>query len=88
LVVLFGRRWALAQYAASLIIACGVLIWLFFQGYGGFVLLGTVPLSGGFLLLRKLHSAQSAEAYLSSLKAASLIVVAYSTLSALGLWIG
>ena len=88
LVVLFGRRWALVQYAASLIIAGGVLIWLFFQGYGGFVLLGTVPLSGGFLLLRKLHSAQSAEAYLSSLKAASLIVVAYSTLSALGLWIG
>ena len=88
LVVLFGRRWALAQYAVSLIIACGVLIWLFFQGYGGFVLLGTVPLLGGLLLLRKLQSSQSAEAYLSSLKVASLIVVAYSTLSALGLWIG
>ena len=88
LVVLLGRRWALVQYALSLLFAGGVLCWLALRGYSLSVLLGWLPLFWGLSLLRKLSLARDAEAYLASLKGAALVVVAYSVLTALGLFIG
>lgn len=88
LVVLFGRRWALGQYAASLLFAAAVLAWLAYAGYGGFVLLGWLPLAFGLRQLTLLKRATSAADYLASLKAAALVVVGFALLTAVGLVVG
>lgn len=87
LVVLLGRRWALAQYALSLLCAGGVLCWLALRGYGFWVLLGWLPLCWGGALLRKLSQAKNNESYLASLKGAAMVVVAFSVLTAIGLFV-
>lgn len=87
LVVLLGRSWALLQYALSLFIAGGVLAYLFLCGYTSWVLLGCLPVLWGLSLTRKLYLAKDSEAYLAALKGASLVVVAYSVLASLGIFV-
>lgn len=88
LVVLLGTRWALGQYAASLLFAAAVLAWLADAGYGGFVLLGWLPLAFGLRQLSLLKQATSAADYLACLKAAALVVVGFALLAAVGLVVG
>ena len=85
LVVFFGRRMAERQYVVSLLIAGLVLGWLALRGYGLGILFGWLPLYWGVKRLKKLVSAKSCEAYLSSLKSAALVVVFYSLLVSVGL---
>lgn len=87
LVVLLGRPWALAQYALSLLLAGGVLGWLVLRGYGSWVLLGCLPLFWGLSLLWKLSQAKDFEAYLASLQGAAMVVILYSVLASLGLFV-
>jgi 1,4-dihydroxy-2-naphthoate octaprenyltransferase len=87
LVVVFGRKWALVQYGLSLLFAGGVLVWLFYQGFGAWVLLAWLPMFLGFYQLHQLAQAEQASDYLSSLKGAALVVVGYGLLVSLGLFI-
>ena len=88
LVVLLGRRWALVQYGLSLLFAGGVLNWLVWQGRGPMILLGWLAIAYGFYLLGKLVKAKAPVDFLSALKGAALVVVAYSALVSLGLLSG
>ena len=88
LVVLLGRRWALVQYGLSLLFAGGVLSWLVWQGRESMILLGWLAIAYGFYLLGKLVKAKAPVDFLSALKGAALVVVAYSALVSLGLLIG
>jgi 1,4-dihydroxy-2-naphthoate octaprenyltransferase len=88
LVVLLGRRWALVQYGLSLLFAGGVLSWLAWQGRGPMILLGWLAIAYGFCLLGKLVKAKAPVDFLSALKGAALVVIAYSALVSLGLSIG
>jgi 1,4-dihydroxy-2-naphthoate octaprenyltransferase len=88
LVVLLGRRWALVQYGLSLLFAGGVLSWLVWQGRGPMILLGWLAIAYGFYLLGKLVKAKEPVDFLSTLKGAALVVVAYSALVSLCLLIG
>jgi 1,4-dihydroxy-2-naphthoate octaprenyltransferase len=88
LVVLLGRRWALVQYGLSLLFAGGVLSWLAWQGRGPMSLLGWLAIAYGFCLLGKLVKAKAPVDFLSALKGAALVVIAYSALVSLGLSIG
>lgn len=88
LVVLLGRRWALVQYGLSLLFAGGVLSWLVWQGRGPMILLGWLAIAYGFYLLGKLVKAKEPVDFLSALKGAALVVVAYSALVSLGLLSG
>ena len=83
LVVLLGRRWALVQYGLSLLFAGGVLSWLVWQGRGPMILLGWLAIAYGFYLLGKLVKAKGPVDFLSALKGAALVVVAYSALVSL-----
>jgi 1,4-dihydroxy-2-naphthoate octaprenyltransferase len=87
LVVLLGRRWALAQYALSLLFAGGVLACLVLRGYAAWVLLGCLPVLWGMWLTRKLYLAKDSDAYLAALKGAAFVVVAYSVLVSIGLFV-
>ena len=88
LVVLLGRRWALVQYGLSLLFAGGVLSWLVWQGRESMILLGWLAIAYGFYLLGKLVKAKAPVDFLSALKGAALVVVAYSALVSLGLLSG
>ena len=87
LVVLLGRRWALLQYGLSLTLAGVVLFWLVYLGYGASVLLGWLPILFGFYQLKQLAQAEGMVAFRSSLKGAALVVVGYSALVSLGLFL-
>ena len=87
LVVLIGRRWALCQYGFSLLFAGGVTLWLTGLGYGPWILLSWLPIVYGFDLLRKLSRANGSEDFQASLKGAALVVVGYSLLVSLGLFV-
>lgn len=87
LVVLLGRRWALAQYALSLLFAGGVLACLVLRGYAAWVLLGCLPVLWGMSLTRKLYLAKDSDAYLAALKDSAFVVVAYSVLASIGLFV-
>lgn len=87
LVVLLGRRWALAQYTLSLLFAGGVIGWLLIRGYGLMILLGGLPLIFGLCLVGKLAKAESALDFQAALKGAALVVVGYSVLVSLGLFL-
>jgi 1,4-dihydroxy-2-naphthoate octaprenyltransferase len=87
LVVILGRRWALVQYGLSVLWSGVVLIWLFYQGYGAWVLLGWFPVFCGFYQLQKLAQAQQASDYLASLKGAAMVVVGYGFSVSLGLFV-
>jgi 1,4-dihydroxy-2-naphthoate octaprenyltransferase len=88
LVVLLGRRWALAQYGLSLLLAGGVLSWLVWQGRDPMILLGWVAISYGFCLLIKLAKASAPVDFLAALKGAALVVVAFTAMVSLGLLSG
>lgn len=87
LVVLLGRRWALVQYGLSLLFAGVVLGWLVWQGSDAMILLGWLAIAYGFHLLRKLAKASAPVDFLAALKGAALVVVAYSLLVSLGLFL-
>lgn len=88
LVVLLGRRWALAQYALTLVFAGGVLLVLFYRGsYSAGILLGCLPVLYGFYQLQQLSKASASTAYLSSLKGAAQVVLGYSVLVSFGLFL-
>lgn len=87
LVVLLGRRWALAQYTLSLLFAGGVLGWFVIRDYGYTILLGALPLIFGLCLVGKLAKAESALDFQAALKGAALVVVGYSVLVSLGLFL-
>lgn len=87
LVVLLGRRWALAQYTLSLLFAGGVLGWFLSRGYGCAILLGWLPLIFGLYLVGSLAKAESALDFQAALKGAALVVVGYSVLVSLGLFV-
>ena len=88
LVVLLGRPCALGQYALSLLWAGAVLLWLVWQGYGAFVLLGWVPVGVGLYQTRKLRQAVHPSDYLACLQRAAKVVVAYGVLVSVGLFLG
>jgi 1,4-dihydroxy-2-naphthoate octaprenyltransferase len=88
LVVLLGRRWALFQYALSLLFAGGVTVWLTSLAYGTWILLGWLPIFYGFYLLRTLSGAADAVDFQASLKGAALVLVGYSFLVSIGLFVG
>ena len=85
LVVIFGRRMAEKQYLGSLFIAGAVLAWLVIRGYELWILLGLLPLIWGAKQVDKLANSDDCEAYLLSLRSASLVVVFYSFLVSVGL---
>lgn len=87
LVVMLGRRWALVQYALSLLFAGGVLGWLLIQDYGLATLLGALPLIFGLCLVGKLAKAESTLDFQAALKGAAMVVVGYSVLVSLGLFL-
>jgi 1,4-dihydroxy-2-naphthoate octaprenyltransferase len=84
LVVLLGRQWALKQYFLSLLIAGGVVLWLWQGGYGHFVLLGLGPVMYGFSLVRGLAHAEGYTGFLRSLKGSALVVAGFGLLLGLG----
>lgn len=86
LVVLLGRRWALAQYGLSLVFAGAALSWLVWQGRGPMILLGWLAIAYGFHLLRKLAKADTPVDFMAALKGAASLVVAYSGLVSLALF--
>lgn len=88
LVVILGRRWALFQYALTLLFAAGVIVWLAGQGFGRWILLGLFSLGFGFFLLKQLARASDALAFQAALKGAALVVVTYSLLVSVGLFLG
>lgn len=88
LVVILGRRWALFQYALTLLFAAGVIVWLAGQGFGRWILLGLFSLGFGFFLLKQLARASDAVAFQAALKGAALVVVTYSLLVSVGLFLG
>ena len=88
LVVLFGRRFALAQYAVSLLLAGGILVWLWSRGYGSFILLGCLATLIGLAQIPRLAAAKSASDFLAGLKSSAAVVVVYGFLTALGLFLG
>jgi len=88
LVVLFGRRFALAQYAVSLLLAGGILVWLWSRGYGSFILLGCLATLIGLAQIPRLAAAKSASDFLAVLKSSAAVVVVYGFLTALGLFLG
>ncbi len=88
LVVLLGRKWALVQYGLSLLFAAGVIGWFVWLGYGLWLLIGLVPLCYAACLLLRLSAAKVASDYQQALKGAAMVVITYSALSALGLFIG
>jgi 1,4-dihydroxy-2-naphthoate octaprenyltransferase len=87
LVVLWGRRWALIQYGSSLCFAGGVLCWLALRGYGYFVLLGWGALIYGWRKMIELSQAVSPTDFLLGLKGAALVVIIFSLLVSVGLFI-
>jgi hypothetical protein len=64
-----------------------VLFWLVYLGYGASVLLGWLPILFGFYQLKQLAQAEGMVAFRSSLKGAALVVVGYSALVSLGLFL-
>lgn len=88
LVVLLGKRWAIAQYALSVCVAGCVPLWLFVVDGNPYVLLGCAVLVPGAFQLRALLQAQSAEDFQKSLKGTSLIVLSYGALVSIGLIAG
>lgn len=88
LVVLLGKRWAIAQYALSVCVAGCVPLWLFVEDGNPYVLLGCAVLVPGAFQLRALLQAQSAEDFQKSLKGTSLIVLSYGALVSIGLIAG
>ena len=85
LVVIFGRRMAEIQYVVSLFISGLILGWLVIRSYELWILLGWLPLIWGVRQVDKLANADGSEAYLDSLKSASLVVLFYSFLVSVGL---
>jgi 1,4-dihydroxy-2-naphthoate polyprenyltransferase len=85
LVVLFGRPWALRQYVLSLLVAGGVVLWLWQQGYGNFVPLGLLPIIFGCSLVRGLKVAEGYSGFLRALKGSALVVASFGLLFGLGL---
>lgn len=88
LVVLLGRKFALFQYAISLLLVGLVLFWLSSRGYGSYVLLGWLAVIIGFFQVARLSAASSVAEFLAILKSSAFVVVIYSFLTALGLFLG
>jgi 1,4-dihydroxy-2-naphthoate octaprenyltransferase len=85
LVVLLGRRSAQLQYQVSALCAGGVVLWLWSQGFGNFVLLGLVPVLRSIVLSGALPDAEGPADFLESLKGAALVVAGFGILLSLGL---
>lgn len=85
LVVLLGRRAALVQYAVSSLLAGGVVLWFWLQGYGHGVLLGWLPVLFSLRLVGRLAQASGAQDFLNALKGSALVVAGFGVLFSLGL---
>ena len=88
LVVRFGRRWALRQYALSVAVAAGVVVWFLARGYGWPVALALVPLLAAGRQLPRLARAERADEYLAALRASGKVVAGYGVLFAAALACG
>jgi len=88
LVVLLGRRWALVQYGLSLLFAGWVLFWLVSLGFEALVLLGWLPLLLGLYHLKRIARAETADSFQACLKRTAVVVVTYSLLVSIGLFLG
>ena len=88
LVVRFGRGWALRQYALSVAVAGGVVLWFLWRGYGWPVAGAFVPLVAAVRQIPRLARAERPEDYLAALRVSGRVVAGYGVLFAAALAIG